>query len=380
LLLFKKEGGRMKASKIFFHDVRCGYPEGVLDGILGIPEYTARVLASTDQDDVVIVPHQVVPHLEWINAHYERVGLGVARTVIMGDWDTIDLVHGHQLSVFIFTEEAQAVRPDERRLQAVSEHNDKNHFIRVVCGNLGISIPKTFCFNSPDDVRALPLPYPFYVKAAVSASGQRVNRCGNDKELELALREVAGCALQIQEELPAETIFLNVQYRNEGGRAVRGPVTRQILDGNSHNGNIYPSGVDEKIVWSVTDRLAHYGAAAGLQEIWAYDVAYLPDGEVQVLECNPRFNGCTYFSNVAARLNVSAWSARNVKFYPGKFEGLDFDGLEYTDGRGIVVVNWGCAHHRKLGLFVAGTEVEQASYLSEFEARFNRRPQMYAVR
>ena len=368
---------------VYFHDVMSAYPAGVLDELPGVPSYTARALAMSraDRGDAVLIPEIVKPHLPWVRAHYERIGLGVASTVLYGGYETLERFSDHEMSVFIFGDQAHAVRPNQARQQAVRAHNNKNTFIDQICRVVGAPTPHTVCFDYPSQLSEVPLPYPLFVKGAESASGQDVFRCRHEKDVAQAVAEIAKVQpqFQLQAALPEDTVFLNVQYRAVDGQVVRGPITRQILTGNSHDGNIHPSGANESRVWSVTDPLAEYAVREGIEEVWAYDVAWLPDGSFLVIECNPRFNGCTYYSEVARRLDLVAWEARNVQFLPGSFEGIDLGELEYRRGQGIIVVNWGCVTEQKLGLFIAGTSDERAWYHQEFVRRFNRRSSLYAI-
>ena len=369
---------------LFFHDVNTSYPASVLDGLSSIPKYATRVLAMTEEKDAVILPESARPHLRWIQEHYKDIGLPHAGTILFGGYDLVPRFHDHELSVFLFGEDAHRARPNQRRFEATARHNDKNEFVCKICPRLQIPTPKTYCVTQVQTFRRLVDPvleigWPLYVKAALSASGLNVSRVANWEKLMAVVDEMNSANFQLQKALPEGTKFLNVQYHNRGGYPARGPITRQILDGFSHNGNIFPAGVDEEAVWRVTDPLAEYAVKEGLEEVWAYDVGYLPDGSVQVVECNPRANGCTYFSEVARKLNVHAWEARNVKFLPGSFEGCELGDLAFRDGRGIVIVNWGFVTDQKLGLFIAGTEADREAYRQAFHRKFNQTPQLRSV-
>ena len=369
---------------VFFHDVSTSYPASVLGGLSSIPEYATRVLAMTDEKDVVILPESVRPHLRWIQEHYKAIGLPHAGTILFGGYDLVSRLHDHELSVFLFGVDAHRVRPNQRRFEATARHNDKNEFVCNICSQMQIPTPQTFCVREPRPIGQLvdaahEIGWPLYVKAALSASGLDVFQVSSWEELLVAVGETHIANLQLQAALPEGTKFLNVQYCNRDGYPSRGPITRQVLKGFSHNGNIFPAGVDEEAVWRVTDPLAKYAVEEGLEQVWAYDVGYLPDGSVQVVECNPRANGCTYFSEVARKLNVHAWEARNVKFLPGTFEGCELGDLAFREGRGIVIVNWGFVAHQKLGLFIAGTETEREAYCQAFHRKFNQTPQLRSV-
>ncbi|MDP2655751.1 MAG: ATP-grasp domain-containing protein [bacterium] len=327
----------------------------------GLENYRGRALCLTDNGDIIQLPNTIKHCWSWISNHYERIGLIHTKNVI---WDSaferIRDFPWHDISVFIFTKEIHAVRPDERRLLAVNKANSKNRFIKM-CQELGVSVPETACFDSIEDFRDPGLSFPLYFKGDVSVSGLAVTRCENQDDLIQVMKHLKpGDGFQLQKELHAHS-FINLQYEVTDGVLKRTTATEQILDGTSHNGNVFPSGFE---AWNVVDPVAESLCADGIKDIFAFDVAMTDNGPV-ALECNPRFNGSTYPTVIADKLSIPSWLATNIKLHTDSFEGLSLDGLEYNPNTksGIIVYNWGCVLNQKLGVLVAGDCREEQEHI-----------------
>ncbi len=371
-----QEGGGLMPRTVFHHDVTTSYPPEELKDLPGVPVYAARVFASTHPGDVVILPPETGEHYRYVVEHYAHIGLPVADTVDFGRHDLVRKYPDHDLSVFYFGAKEHAVRPNRRWQDAAARLNSKNYFMHL-CQELGVPVPVTVCVDSLKmseiDLVGFQRVFPVYVKVAVSASGFGVWRCENADEFR-AVVEGLTVPFQIQEALPEGTVFLNVQYEvGQDGAPLRGAITFQVLRGNTHSGNRFPTPYRAADIYTVTDPLAQWAADEGMQGVLAFDVAATQDGRFVPIECNPRWNGASYFSRVADKLNVPEWESLNVTFRPRSFTGFHLPtGLAYsrTHREGIAIVNWGCVGDGKLGIFVAGNPESRRELISEFTTRF----------
>ncbi len=367
-----------RSGNVHRHTVMDAYPGDMLDGVTGVHLYGARVLASTSPQDVVLV-HSEVQSLGdvWIREHYSRCGLQVSDQIIYDEsFDRVSELD-LPLSSFLFGANEHAVRPNQLFADQAERMNNKNEFIRF-CREQGAPTPKTDLFASVLEVEGFEPEFPVYVKGAVSASGEHVFRCEDSEEYHKALGQISG-EFQVQEALPEDTIFCNIQYSSllyNGTRNHKhGPLTRQQLSGNAHNGNVFPSGVDPDIVQPITDKLSTALFHQGLDGTWAFDVAVCGK-QAYLIECNPRWNGASYFSKPAELLNAKEWEGVNVTTSHNSFAffGDSFRELEYdpVHGTGIVIINWATVLHGKLGLLVVGDLETRERLLSEFKNRFCR--------
>ena len=323
-------------------------------------DYPGRSLCLTEEGDVIQISPNIRHGWKWINAHYDRVGLSRTRSVI---WDDdiaiIKKFPNHDLSAFIFGEAIHKIRPDGPRVKSTKVMNSKNGFIRL-CGDLGVSTPRTRCFQSKNEMPLFDnFPFPAYLKADVSVSGLGIIYCKTKEDLKNELARVdANAAFQIQEEIDAAS-FVNLQYRVDNYGAIeRIAATEQILKGYSHCGNIFPS---KFAPWHITDKLAQFLADSGIKDVFGFDVIVAKDGEYFALECNPRYNGSTYPAITASKLGIKSWKSRVYATNFQSLEQLRVKGLEYDSSTksGIIVINWGCINQKKLGILIAGGFNEQ---------------------
>ena len=110
--------------------------------------------------------------------------------------------------------------------------------------------------------------------------------------------------------------------------------------------------------------MAEWLYAHGIKGIFAFDVAVIEEHHQKrfiPIECNPRFNGASYPSAVAAKLNLPAWVARDMHTRHDSLAEIDLSGLEFDPqtNTGTVIVNWGTVLAGKLGMLIAGTPDEQ---------------------
>ncbi|MCB9798383.1 ATP-grasp domain-containing protein [Candidatus Nomurabacteria bacterium] len=327
-----------------------------------LKHYTGRPLCATQQWDTIQLDGALSPHWDWIQAHYAEVGLSVTGEVV---WDASFGVAaasefaGHELDVFFFGHQAHAVRPNQQWFDITEAMNNKNKLI-ALCRELGVPTPETQLFDNKSALRDVAFTYPVYLKVAVSVSGLGVIRCNDRHELETNLDQLADdVPFQIQREVAGAKAFLNVQYHVDGqGRVKRGAVSVQILKGNAHDGNRYPTQYQP---WGITDPVASELARRGMRGYFAFDVVVTADGDFLMIECNPRYNGATFPTIVAERLQIPQWMARNFQVNHIDFSRLDLNDhvFDSKTGTGVVVFNWGTIGDCKLGMLVAGTPEQQ---------------------
>lgn len=358
-------------SKIFSHGVLEAYPGGVLDKVPGVEFYGARVLASSNPGDLVQIEPVLSRHTEIMLAHYARVGLKTATDFLTDtSYDALRNYPSYTPDFFYFGRKAHNVRPDNDFLKLAAWMNSKNGFVQF-CIEQGYPVPHTAIFQNPGEVDTSSLGFPCYVKGDCSASGQHVILCQSPDEVDQAVMHMNNGPFQIQEALPQDTIFLNAQYYEERGSFRHGPITRQILDGTSHDGNLFPSGIDIDLVQPIIDKFSWFLFRQGMKGVWAFDVAVHGD-KVWLIEINPRWNGSTYASIPAERLGVKEWESWNVKVPHHDLGFLALDGLEFNPDTksGLVLINWGTIEHGKLGFLLAGGAESRAQLKADFRARF----------
>jgi ATP-grasp domain len=338
--------------------------------VMGNYLYSGRVLGLTEPEDMIQLHPDLKSQWDSIIEHYERIGLSHSKNVI---WDVSQKIPedypNFDASFFFFGNVTSVAHGDENKLCKVDRDrvnvvkcmNSKNNFIQLA-QKLGVSVPLTFCFENKAAIKNLTeFPYPCYFKPAVSVNGTGIGRCENPQQLSSILNTFAdNIPLQIQEEIAASS-FLNVQYRVEDSKLERLAVTSQILNGYSHTGNRYPSPHQP---WDTVEPIAEWMVQHGMKEVFAFDVAVVEDGtqtRYLAIECNPRFNGASYPTGIAKKLNIASWSQETFKTQYRSLENLDFRDIEFNpkSNTGVVVVNWGTVQVGKISILLAGTVQEQ---------------------
>lgn len=354
--------------RIFNHDIRSCTHEDVAGNHL----YSGRALGLTEPDDLI----QLHPFLrrEWpaIRDHYRRIGLPHARQVVwdialkrLGEYPT------YQESLFYFGPSEHQARPNRRWQQVVDHINDKNNFM-ALASHLRLNVPPTRCFQGKQWFAGFEhFSYPCYLKPAVSVAGKGIYRCGNQSDLIKALAHFEeDVPLQLQDEVDASQ-FLNLQYQADEHGIQRFLATEQVLKGYTHQGNRYPSRYEP---WESVEPMAQWLWEKGIRGIFAFDVGVLEsrDGpEFVPIECNPRYNGASYPSGIAARLQLPEWISRDFKTRHDSLSAIDLSGIEYDPQRrtGIILVNWGTVLVGKIGVLLAGTPDQQDALQAEFQSR-----------
>lgn len=344
--------------QVFSHDFDPQHKKEYFGASL--QDYPGRSLCLTNADDIIQLSPNIHHGWDWITNHYKQIGLSHTNSVIWDDnLDVIKEFRDYRLSTFIFGDAIHEIRPDDRRIKATKAMGSKNEFIRL-CSDMGISIPRTLCFQSKSEIFLCDnFTFPAYLKADNSVSGLGIVYCKTREDMENELKRLdVDASFQIQEEIDA-VAFVNLQYNvDDSGAIERIVATDQILNGFSHCGNIFPS---RFIPWHITDILAQRLAENGIKDVFGFDVIATKDGEYFVLECNPRYNGSTYPAITAEKLGIKRWKS---KTYSTRFKFLDqieLGELEYNPSKntGVVIVNWGCINQKKLGVLIAGNQDEQ---------------------
>ena len=366
----------MIRQKIFNHDIMTCTHESVLGNHL----YGSRVLGLTEPEDIIQLHPDLKSQWSAITSHYAQIGLTHSKNVI---WDVslsvlVDYPN-YDISVFYFgdTTSQTSLEADWFRqvntdwFSTVHLMNSKNKFIQLA-QELGVSIPLTFCFANKAAIAELEeLPYPCYLKPAVSVDGAGISRIENKEQLTQALQTISlDVPLQIQEEITAST-FLNLQYSVTANGLQRLLVTEQVLNGYAHCGNRYPS---KHQPWETVEPIAEWMAQRGMKEIFAFDVAVVEQAtqtRYLAIECNPRFNGASYPTGIAQKLKLTSWSSETFTTQYRSLEKLDLSDIEFnpqTD-TGVVLVNWGTILVGRVGVLLAGSVEQQNEFKTLLKQR-----------
>ena len=363
--------GHIAESKyIYNHDIMTCTAEGVIGNHL----YSGRALGITEPWDMIQLHEDLKPMWEDICTHYDRIGLSHAKDVI---W-YLDLKElgghvGYQPSVFFYGSDENKFWGDVSWLQIVEYINSKNNFMSLAKA-LNVDIPTTLCFEAAGLVRQENLEnvvYPCYLKAAISVSGVGIYRCENEQELVENLKKFKlNTPVQIQEEVIAKS-FLNMQYKVVGNELIRLAASEQILDGFVHQGNRVPASHEP---WEEIEPMAEWLVAHGMKGIFAFDVAVVETPSAwrfPAIECNPRYNGASYPTLIAQKLNIPEWSAMTFNTQFRNLSDIDLSEIEYdkSTGEGAILVNWGTISVGKLVILLAGSVAYQEALSLELQAR-----------
>ncbi len=337
--------------------------------------YSGRALGLSEPWDIIQLHPQLKPLWADITDHYKRIGLDHSENVI---WD-VELKElgrhiNHHPSVFYYGPDECKYWGDRDWLNAVEYINSKNNFM-TLANDLGVDVPLTLCYDSIEfiNIREVleKINYPLYLKAAISVAGVGIYRCENQHELFEAMSKFdSDVPVQIQEEIQAAT-FLNLQYRIVGNDVFRLAASEQILDGCEHQGNRFPASHEP---WRIVDPMAHWLKDHGMKGIFAFDVAIVQTDRglrFPAIECNPRFNGASYPTMIAQKLDIPEWSAITVHTRHHNLANLDLSGLEFDMkmGEGVIIVNWGTVLVGKLVILLAGSKTKQQKLEAELAAR-----------
>lgn len=126
--------------------------------------------------------------------------------------------------------------------------------------------------------------------------------------------------------------------------------------------------------WTQIEPMAEWLVERGMKGIFAFDVAVCktPSGvRFPAIECNPRFNGASYPTIIAQKLNITEWSAKTFNTGYRTLSGIDLRDIEYnkSTGEGAILVNWGTVSAGKLMILLAGSAEYQEALAMELEHR-----------
>ncbi|ESA38353.1 atp-grasp fold domain duf201-type [Leptolyngbya sp. Heron Island J] len=364
--------------RIFNHDIRLS----THDHAAGTTLFSGRVLALTDPEDKIQITPELASEWAFIVEHYAQVGLSHSHNVIWScSLDEINRHSEYEPSFYFFGDAVNShyqyrqffAQLNPQWCEVVEFINSKNNFIQLA-DDLGVAVPKTLRFTNLSAARAAAdMPFPCYVKPAISDHGAGITRCADQSALDKAFAQLAPeAALQIQAEVQASA-FLNLQYRVTADGVQPLLVSEQILEGCVHQGNRYPS---QHEPWESIEPLATWLGEHGMQGIFAVDVAVVPtpDGvQYLAIECNPRFNGSSYPTLVAHRMEIPCWSSVTYKTPLRSLQNVDLTDITFDpdQGRGIILINWGTIKVGKISVLLAGTAVEQFALDQELKARLH---------
>lgn len=337
--------------------------------------YSGRALGLSEPRDIIQLHPDLKPLWHDITQHYRRIGLSHSENVI---WDIhlseLGAHINHHPSVFYYGPNECRYWGDRDWLYAVEYINSKNNFISLA-NELGVNVPNTMTYDSVDEINMTGVQcnftYPCYLKAAISVAGVGIYRCEDSHELIEAMgRFKESIPVQVQEEIKTST-FLNLQYRIIGNDVLRLAASEQILDGFAHQGNRVPASHEP---WKLVDPMAHWLKDHGMKGLFAFDVAVVQTDRglrFIAIECNPRFNGATYPTMIAQKLDIPEWSAISMHTQYNNLSDIDLTDLEFDmkTGEGLIIVNWGTALLGKIMVLLAGSKEYQQALEVELAAR-----------
>jgi len=349
------------------------------DGVVGNHLYSARALGISEPWDIIQLHPELKPQFSAISSHYHRIGLSHSERVIWNlDLKQLGAHAGYQPSVFYFGPTECRYWGDRQWLEAVEFINSKNNFM-ALAKKVGTEVPLTVCLDRIGDLNehiVSNLEFPCYLKAAVSVSGVGIYRCENMADFVYAAKQFADdTPVQIQQDVQTD-LFLNLQYQIAGDELFRIAASEQILDGCAHQGNRVPASYEP---WEVVDPMAEWLQKQGIKGVFAFDVAAIKTDEgmtkesvkFSAIECNPRFNGATYPTLIAQKLNIPHWSAVVFSTQHTSLGKVDLTDLEFNPrtGQGVIVVNWGTILTKKLSIMLAGIKSYQDALRVELTTR-----------
>lgn len=365
----------MSRNKIFNHDImHCTH-----DAVVGNYLYSGRVLGMSQPDDFIQLHPDLQSQWSAIAAHYHRIGLSHSQNPIWNvDFKELSKYLDYELSVFIFNDALDDLcqnsqwfgENNQNWRDVVKFINSKNNFIRLA-EDLNVNIPLTLCAENKSKLSEGEgeIPFPCYLKPAVSVDGVGIYRCENSQELNESLGNLdENTPIQVQQEVIADK-FLNLQYEVENGSAKPFAATEQILDGFAHQGNRYPTAYQP---WDLVEPMAKWMVKKGMKGIFAFDVATIKNQtDCFAIECNPRFNGASYPTGIARKLNIDSWCSDNFVTKHRSLNEIDLGELEYnpTTKTGAIIYNWGSVLVGKLGILLAGSSVQQDELRSFLKQR-----------
>ncbi|MEL6937485.1 MAG: ATP-grasp domain-containing protein [Cyanobacteria bacterium J06607_17] len=365
--------------KIFNHDIMMS----TLDKCEGVHLFSGRALGLSSPGDKVQLHPDLIHDWPAIREHYARIGLEHSSDIIWNvDFDELTQHVPDEISVYFFGHAFEHNQHYAQRLQQLDSNwyetvryiNSKNNFMELA-HQLGVVVPFTQCFGHRGELGNLEaFPYPCYVKLAVSDHGVGIVRCENSADLLAAVEQFPkDKPFQVQAEIQASA-FLNLQYRVTQDGLERSLASEQILDGCVHGGNRYPT---RHQPWPVVEPMAQWMFERGMKGIFAFDVAVVDTAEgpsYYAIECNPRFNGSSYPTEIARLLGVDTWRSETLHTNHRRISELNIEELEFDPATktGVVLINWGTVQAGTLTVLLAGTVEQQADLSSRIKHQWSR--------
>ena len=146
---------------------------------------------------------------------------------------------------------------------------------------------------------------------------------------------------------------------------------RDCPDGFVHQGNRVPA---RYAPWETVEPMAIWLKNHGIKGIFAFDVAVVQTNRglrFPAIECNPRYNGASYPTLIAQKLNIPEWSAKTFTTRYRSLSEIDLSDIEFdqSSGEGAIIVNWGTILTGKLTILLAGSRDYQDALEIELIAR-----------
>ncbi|MDD3498106.1 MAG: hypothetical protein PHH24_01210 [Candidatus Moranbacteria bacterium] len=336
------------------HDLKDGAPtsDSVLQfdctdedlaRMLGLYSYIIRALVVGGKRSIFQILEELKEALFWQMDHFNRIGIEYPEEVVIDGCDFSLASHPDlkdvKLSTFFFGPEAQKVRPDQKRFDAVQFFNNKNNVIRLA-KSLGVRVPPTLLFSSVDEVGdCADFVYPSTIKMGNSVSGLGLEKCYSREHLEKVLRRVpVGKDFQMQKFLENLVPFSIQWWADESGPV---PITGtcNFIEGNAnHAGNWSSPDIPHRALIKFTLLLAVIAWMMGIRDWFSFDVGLYDNGSPNfyLLECNPRYTGAAYPFIAASKLlggikeaREYFWASKTYKSSMNSINKLDLGELEF---------------------------------------------------
>jgi hypothetical protein len=247
---------------------------------------------------------------------------------------------------FMFNSWAHQIRPDQARLKATWDYENKC----ILCTRWGGGkMPPTVVVHrgknpqqrmNPHSVWQLLGGVPVRLKAGISAAGNDNILCRDLASMVKAFDCEPWKAADFVVQRQVGDTDASVNYRAEEFGVNFLFATRQlVVKGSVHKGNICDSGL-EKVCRALTDEMAFKAWQEGVRGFFGFDLRVSSDkSRAWVIECNARFTAPVYGWLIASQLNVPYWAVVNLENLPAQsIEGALPQSLLYDPSEKVGVV------------------------------------------
>jgi hypothetical protein len=274
-------------------------------------------LTRGSKKDVFLTSPELITETDWLQEHARTVGIDTGLVVYSRDYArVIGGFHNHLLWPYSFGNEMHAIRPDERRLQATYELEDKNKFV-FLAWERKFSIPYTVIyedgkvFTPPGNGNYTDPAGPKFVKDRRSYNGKSVHEVANplSPELQAAIDQVSN-KYQVQDAVANADSLASIHFYIEEGKANLLAVTKQLVSeaDQSHEGNSFPINPDlAASIQEAAQPVADKSAEMGIKGFIGLDVIVDKAGKVHILEVNARKTGATVSLFIATILGAPSY-------------------------------------------------------------------------